>query len=190
MNVLIAGVDEAGRGPLAGSVISAAVILNVSHPINGLKDSKKLSEKKRLLLFENIIKNAISWNIGRAEPAEIDAVNILQATMISMQRAIEGLSILPDYVFIDGKHPPKINIPSRCFVKGDNFIAEISAASILAKVIRDREMIDLDILFPQYGFAQHKGYPTAVHLKNLLKYGPTPYHRKSFYPVQRILNNQ
>lgn len=165
---LVAGVDEVGRGPLVGAVVTAAVILDPARPIAGLNDSKKLSEKRRLVLCEEIKEKALSWSLGRAEPHEIDELNILHATMLAMQRAVAGLHIAPEYVLIDGNRCPKLPMPSMAVVKGDSRVPEISAASILAKVTRDAEMAALDIVFPQYGFAQHKGYPTAFHLENWL----------------------
>ncbi|MBW5814316.1 ribonuclease HII [Yersinia kristensenii] len=184
---LIAGVDEVGRGPLVGAVVTAAVILDPKRPIVGLADSKKLSEKRRLSLYDEIIDKALSWSLGRAEPEEIDHLNILHATMLAMQRAVAGLHIAPDYVLIDGNRCPKLAMPSLAVVKGDSRVAEISAASILAKVTRDREMTALDLQFPGYGFAQHKGYPTAVHLEKLATLGATEHHRRSFGPVKRVL---
>ncbi|AJJ12662.1 ribonuclease HII [Yersinia rohdei] len=184
---LIAGVDEVGRGPLVGAVVTAAVILDPKRPIVGLADSKKLSEKRRLSLYDEIIDKALSWSLGRAEPEEIDHLNILHATMLAMQRAVAGLHIVPDYVLIDGNRCPQLAMPSLAVVKGDSRVAEISAASILAKVTRDREMTELDRHFPEYGFAQHKGYPTAVHLEKLSTFGATEHHRRSFGPVKRVL---
>lgn len=183
----IAGVDEVGRGPLVGAVVTAAVILDPNKPIKGLADSKALSEKKRLALYDLIIDNALSWSLGRAEPEEIDSLNILHATMLAMQRAVAGLAIAPDYVLIDGNRCPKLPMPSMAVVKGDSKVAEISAASILAKVTRDREMEALDKLYPDYGFAQHKGYPTAAHLAKLAEFGATEHYRRSFAPVKRVL---
>jgi ribonuclease HII len=184
---LIAGVDEVGRGPLVGAVVTAAVILDPAKPIVGLADSKKLSEKRRLALYDEIKEKALSWSLGRAEPEEIDQINILHATMLAMQRAVAGLSIMPDYVLIDGNRCPALPMPSQAVIKGDSLVAEISAASIIAKVTRDREMAELDRLFPQYGFAQHKGYPTALHMEKLTQYGATPHHRRSFAPVRNVL---
>lgn len=184
---LIAGVDEVGRGPLVGAVVTAAVILDPNNPIQGLTDSKKLSEKKRQALAEEIKAKALSWSLGRAEPAEIDELNILNATMLAMQRAVAGLHIQPDFVLIDGNRPPKLPMPAQAVVKGDSLVAEISAASIIAKVARDHEMDELDQQFPQYGFAQHKGYPTKLHFEKLAEFGATPYHRKSFAPVRKVL---
>jgi len=184
---LIAGVDEVGRGPLGGAVVTAAVILDPAKPIIGLADSKKLSEKRRLALYDEIKEKALAWSLGRAEPEEIDQLNILHATMLAMQRAVAGLPILPDYVLIDGNRCPALPMPSQAVVKGDSLVEEISAASIIAKVTRDREMAELDQLFPQYGFAQHKGYPTALHMEKLTQHGATPHHRRSFAPVRNAL---
>lgn len=184
---LVAGVDEVGRGPLVGAVVTAAVILDPARPIVGLADSKKLSEKRRLALYDEIVEKALSWSLGRAEPEEIDKINILHATMLAMQRAVAGLSVVPEYVLIDGNRCPALPVPSLAVVKGDSRVAEISAASILAKVTRDGEMAELDLSFPQYGFAQHKGYPTAFHLEKLAEHGATEHHRRSFGPVKRVL---
>ena len=163
----VCGIDEAGRGPLAGPVYAAAVWLPEGLVIDGLNDSKKLSEKRRLALYEEIKEKALSWSLGRAEPYEIDKLNILHATMLAMQRAVAGLHIAPEYVLIDGNRCPALAVPSMAVVKGDSKVAEISAASILAKVTRDKEMVELDLRYPEYGFAQHKGYPTAFHLEKL-----------------------
>lgn len=186
--VRVAGVDEVGRGPLVGDVVTAAVILDPARPIIGLNDSKKLSEKKRLALYDEIVDKALAFAIGRCSPAEIDSLNILWATMLAMQRAVAGLSIQPGYVLVDGNRTPDFGVPAQAIVKGDSKVAEISAASILAKVIRDREMAELDLLFPNYGFAQHKGYPTAEHLARLQQFGATTYHRRSFRPVRLALD--
>ncbi|RLM25937.1 ribonuclease HII [Brenneria alni] len=183
----IAGVDEVGRGPLVGAVVTAAVILDPSRPIVGLADSKQLSEKRRLALYDEIKEKALSWSVGRAEPEEIDQLNILHATMLAMQRAVAGLALTPDFVLIDGNRCPALPMPAQAVVKGDSRVAEISAASIMAKVTRDREMVELDKLFPAYGFAQHKGYPTAFHLEKLAAFGATAFHRRSFAPVKRAL---
>ncbi|MGM3173922.1 ribonuclease HII [Dickeya lacustris] len=183
----IAGVDEVGRGPLVGAVVTAAVILDPSRPIVGLADSKKLSEKRRSALYDEIREKALAWSLGRAEPHEIDALNILHATMLAMQRAVAGLPVVPDWVLIDGNRCPALPMPAQAVVKGDSRVAEISAASILAKVTRDREMYELDKQFPDYGFAQHKGYPTAYHLEKLATLGATLHHRRSFAPVKRAL---
>ncbi|MBG3130518.1 ribonuclease HII [Proteus columbae] len=184
----IAGVDEVGRGPLVGAVVTAAVILDPANPIEGLADSKKLTEKKRNALYDEIKEKALCWAIGRAEPEEIDELNILWATMKAMERAVAGLSITPDMVLIDGNRCPKLPMSSQAVIKGDSLVQEISAASILAKVTRDREMEELDKLYPDYGFAKHKGYPTVFHMEKLALLGATPYHRKSFAPVKRALN--
>ncbi|HGN0720072.1 ribonuclease HII [Proteus mirabilis] len=185
---LIAGVDEVGRGPLVGAVVTAAVILDPANPIQGLMDSKKLTEKKRNALYDEIKEKALCWAIGRAEPEEIDKLNILWATMKAMERAVAGLSITPDMVLVDGNRCPNLPMASQAVIKGDSLVQEISAASILAKVTRDREMEQLDKLYPDYGFAKHKGYPTAFHMEKLASLGATPYHRKSFAPVKRALN--
>lgn len=184
---LIAGVDEVGRGPLVGDVVTAAVILNPAKPIAGLADSKKLTDKKRQLLAIEIKEKALCYAIGRCSPSEIDELNILQATMLAMSRAVEALSTVPEFVFIDGNRLPKLAMPAQAVVKGDSLVAEISAASILAKVARDNEMIELDARYPQYGFAGHKGYPTKAHFAALEQYGAIDEHRKSFKPVQRVL---
>ncbi len=183
----IAGVDEVGRGPLVGAVVTAAVILNPLRPIRGLADSKKLSEKRRLALYDEIIDKALAWSLGRAEAVEIDRLNIFHATLLAMQRAIQGLALTPDYVLVDGNRCPVLPMPSLAVVKGDNLVAEISAASILAKVSRDQEMAELDLEYPGYGFARHKGYPTAYHLEKLALLGATVHHRRSFAPVKRVL---
>lgn len=185
----IAGVDEVGRGPLVGAVVTAAVILAPNQPIIGLADSKKLSEKRRLALAEEIKAKALCWSLGRAEPHEIDQLNILHATMLAMQRAVAGLAIQPDFVLVDGNRIPTLPMAAQAVVKGDSLVAEISAASILAKVARDQEMAELDKLYPEYQFAQHKGYPTKLHLEKLAELGATDQHRKSFAPVARALVN-
>ncbi|MGI2103631.1 ribonuclease HII [Shewanella frigidimarina] len=185
---LVAGVDEVGRGPLIGDVVTAAVILDPNKPIFGLNDSKKLSEKRRNALYQQIMDNALSVSVGRASPAEIDELNILHATMLAMQRAVAGLSILPERVLVDGNRVPDFGIASHAIIKGDGLVAAISAASIIAKVTRDAEMDTLDSQYPQYGFAKHKGYPTKAHFEALALYGVLPEHRKSFKPVaDRIL---
>ncbi|WP_292956791.1 MULTISPECIES: ribonuclease HII [unclassified Neptuniibacter] len=184
---IIAGVDEVGRGPLVGNVVAAAVVLDPNNPIEGLADSKKLTEKRRNALNVEILEKSLSWCIASATPAEIDQLNILHASMLAMQRAIEGLKITPDFAYIDGNRCPDLKCASEAVVKGDSKIAEISAASIIAKVARDREMKDLDLLHPEYGFAKHKGYPTALHFEALAKYGPLPQHRRSFKPVKKLL---
>lgn len=185
---LIAGVDEVGRGPLTGDVVTAAVILDPARPIEGLNDSKQLSEKSRLLLASEIREKALAYAIARATVAEIDELNILQATMLAMVRAVKSLSVQPEFCQIDGNRIPKgLPCPAEAIVKGDGKIAAISAASILAKVQRDAEMIELDQQYPQYGFARHKGYGTAEHLAALKKFGPIEHHRKSFAPVRVLL---
>lgn len=190
----IAGVDEVGRGPLVGDVVTAAVILDPDNPIEGLMDSKKLSEKKRQHLSVEIKQRAIAWSIGRASPEEIDTLNILHATMLAMQRAVQGLKVTPDYVLVDGNRCPTFahetaNIACQSVVKGDARVSEISAASILAKVVRDDEMIALDKLYPYYGFAQHKGYPTKAHLERIIEHGVLDCYRRSFKPVANVLAN-
>lgn len=180
---LIAGVDEVGRGPLVGDVVTAAVILDKNNPILGLTDSKKLTEKKREKLFIEIKEKALAYAIGRASAKEIDEINILQATLVAMQRAIENLSITPDFALIDGNKIPKLKMDAQAVVKGDLRVAEISAASIIAKVTRDHEMLALDQKYPQYGFAKHKGYPTKAHFEAIAKHGVIDEHRRSFKPV-------
>ncbi len=185
---LICGVDEVGRGPLVGAVVTAAVILDPNNPIVGLNDSKKLSEKKRLQLAEEIKAKALSWSLGRAEVHEIDSLNILHATMLAMTRAVQGLHIKPEWALIDGNRVPKdIGVQASAVVKGDALVPEISAASILAKVARDEEMQQLDVAYPQYGFAGHKGYPTAEHLAAIKTHGVINEHRRSFKPVRDVL---
>ena len=186
----VAGVDEVGRGPLAGPVVTAAVILDPDNPVEGLADSKKLSEKRRGEIAEQIKEKALAWAIGRAEVEEIDKINILQATMKAMSRAVEYLSIRPDFVLIDGNRCPELSCPSEAVIKGDQHVEEISAASILAKVTRDMEMVEMDKKYPGYGLAKHKGYPTKAHIEALSVLGITPIHRRSFGPVKRINNNQ
>ena len=187
----IAGVDEVGRGPLVGDVVTAAVILDPDNPIEGLMDSKKLTDKKRQLLAVLIKQHAVAYSIGRASPEEIDTLNILHATMLAMQRAVQGLNVTPDFVLVDGNRCPvfglQCEIPSQAVVKGDDRVSEISAASILAKVVRDEEMIALDKLHPEYGFAKHKGYPTKVHLENIIIHGVLDCYRQSFKPVAKVL---
>lgn len=183
---LIAGVDEVGRGPLAGPVVAAAVILG-DQEIIGVADSKLLSPKKREFLFPQIQERCIAWAIGHANVSEIDELNIFHASLLAMKRAIEALTILPEHVLVDGKFCPKINFSIEAIIGGDRTIPAISAASILAKVIRDREMVEYDKEYPEYGFAAHKGYGTAQHLLALKKYGVTPIHRRSFAPVKSLL---
>lgn len=191
MTLLICGVDEAGRGPLAGAVYAAAVILNPDRPILGLADSKKLSEKKRDLLSIEIKQHALAWAIASSSVEEIDSINILQASLLAMRRAIESLqqqfNITPDLVQVDGNKCPKINLPCEAIVQGDSKVQAISAASILAKVARDTELYELDKQYPQYGFAKHKGYPTALHLKMLALHGVSAIHRLSYAPVKKCL---
>lgn len=188
---LFAGVDEVGRGPLVGAVVTAAVILDPKIPIIGLTDSKKLSEKKRRLLAEEIKEKALAWALGRAEPTEIDRLNILHASLLAMTRAIKSLKIRPHFVLVDGNRlPPNLDLPAQAVIKGDMLVAEISAASILAKVARDQEMDDMDRLYPEYGFAQHKGYPTKLHLEKLAQLGALPQYRRSFAPVRKVLENR
>ncbi len=184
---LFAGVDEVGRGPLVGDVVTAAVILDPNQPIEGLNDSKKLSEKKRLALYPEIKAKALAWSVGRCSPAEIDELNILQATMVAMQRAIEGLAVAPEFALIDGNRVPNLPMAAQAVVKGDLRVAEISAASIIAKVVRDQEMEELDKQYPEFGFAKHKGYPTKAHFEAIEKHGVIDQHRKSFKPVKRAL---
>lgn len=182
---LLAGVDEVGRGPLAGAVVTAAVILK--EPIDGLADSKKLSAKKRKLLSLQIQEQALAFAYGRAEVDEIDTLNIHHATLLAMQRAVEALPIKPEEVFVDGAHAPKLSVPCQAIIKGDGLIPEISAASILAKVLRDEEMEALDTIYPGYGFAAHKGYPTVAHREALVRLGPCVIHRRSYEPVAVLL---
>jgi ribonuclease HII len=186
---LIAGVDEVGRGPLAGPVVTAAVILDPEQPIEGLMDSKKLSESRREMLAEIIKQRALAWSLGRAEVEEIDDINILQATMLAMQRAVAGLSIAPDHVLIDGNRCPSLSCTAEAIIKGDEHIPAISAASIIAKVSRDQEMIEMDAKYPGYGLATHKGYPTKAHIDALTQLGVTPIHRRSFAPVRRVVES-
>ena len=184
---IICGVDEAGRGPLAGPVVAAAVILDPEHPVPGLTDSKKLSEKKRELFYPEICNRALAWSIGRAEVAEIDRINILQASLLAMQRAVAGLELAPQLALVDGNKLPDLACSAEAIIGGDASVDCISAASILAKVTRDREMVELDRVYPGYGLAKHKGYPTKVHLQALQDLGITPIHRRSFGPVKRLL---
>ncbi|KUJ84330.1 ribonuclease HII [Microbulbifer flavimaris] len=183
---LLAGVDEVGRGPLAGDVVAAAVILDPARPIEGLADSKKLSEKKRERLFDEIRERALSFAIARATVDEIDRLNILHASLLAMRRAVEQLSIQPEFVLVDGNRKPEWSYVCDTVVKGDGRVAAIGAASILAKVTRDREMVALDSVYPGYGLAGHKGYPTKVHMEALERLGPTPIHRQSFAPVKQL----
>ena len=189
--MLIAGTDEAGRGPLVGAVVAAAVILDPNRPINGLNDSKRLTEKKREQLFIEIQEKALAWSIAQSSAAEIDELNILQASLLAMRRAVEGLAIQPDHVLIDGnKLVQGLSMSCEAVVGGDALHAEISAASILAKVTRDRQMLDLDAQYPQFGFAKHKGYPTKAHFAAIAEHGVIAEHRRSFAPVKQALYNQ
>jgi len=181
---LVAGVDEVGRGPLCGAVVTAAVILDPRRPILGLNDSKKLTEARRELLYDEICEKALAWCIARAEVEEIDRLNILHATMLAMQRAVQGLSITPRLALIDGNRCPRLDVPSAPVIQGDAKVPAIAAASILAKVSRDREMSAFELIYPGYGMGGHKGYPTPVHLEALTRLGPTPIHRRSFAPVR------
>lgn len=187
---LIAGVDEVGRGPLAGAVLAAAVILDPDNPIDGLRDSKQLSEKRRVELDPVIRERALYWCIARAEVAEIDEINILHASMLAMQRAVEGLGVLPDLAIIDGNRVPELPCPAEWLIKGDSKCDAIKAASIIAKVARDAEMIELDRHYPEYGLARHKGYPTKEHLQALQFHGVSPIHRMSFAPCQKVVKSQ
>ncbi len=191
MSMLICGVDEAGRGPLAGSVYAAAVILDEKNPIEGLADSKKLSEKKRDFFSVEIKQKALAWGIASCTAKEIDEINILQASLLAMKRALEAMqtqfNITPHLVQVDGNKTPKISLPCEAIVKGDSKVQAISAASILAKVARDAELYELDKQYPQYGFAQHKGYPSPAHLLALQAHGICPQHRLSYGPVKALL---
>ena len=189
-NFLVAGVDEAGRGPLAGPVVAAAVILDPLRPIDGLADSKILSERKRDSLFEIIKTVALSWSVGVASVEEIDEFNILQATLLAMQRAVNGLAIQPDKVLIDGNRLPSLLIPAQAIVKGDSKVKVISAASILAKVERDKIMVDYHKKYPDFSFHLHKGYGTQQHLAEIEQFGILPIHRKTFNPVKTMLSQQ
>ena len=189
--IWVCGVDEAGRGPLVGAVVAGAVVLDPSNPIDGLRDSKKLIPARREFLYEQIIEKAKAWGVGQASPAEIDDINILQATMLAMRRAIEDLTIRlgawPDKALVDGNRCPDLPISAEAIIKGDSKEPAISAASIIAKVTRDRQMQALDKLHPQYGFAQHMGYPTEAHFAALKEFGACDEHRRSFSPVRRVL---
>ena len=192
--IFICGVDEAGRGPLVGAVVAGAVVLDPANPIAGLKDSKKLTAAKREFLYEQILEKSRAWGIGEASPTEIDQLNILQATMLAMRRAIEDLSLRlgkwPDTALIDGNRCPELPIPAQAIIKGDAKEPAISAASILAKVTRDRQMQLLHERHPEYGFAQHMGYPTEAHFEALLQYGACDQHRRSFSPVRKVLESK
>ncbi|HHJ12893.1 MAG TPA: ribonuclease HII [Gammaproteobacteria bacterium] len=185
-----AGVDEVGRGPLAGPVVAAAVILDPECPVEGLRDSKRLSEKRREALFDQICERALAWSLGRAEVEEIDRINILQASLLAMRRAVEGLAVKPERVLVDGNRCPELDRPCEAIVKGDARVLAISAASILAKVTRDREMVAWEAEYPGYGLARHKGYPSKAHLEALRRLGVTPLHRRSFGPVRRLLEGE
>ena len=186
--LLLAGVDEAGRGPLIGSVVAGAVILDPSNPITGLADSKKLSEKKRLLLADEIREKSLAWAVAEATAAEIDQLNILQASFLAMQRALDALSLPAEFVLVDGNRLPRtLQQPAMAVVKGDARHPAISAASILAKVTRDAQLMALHLQHPEYGFASHKGYPTKAHFEALARYGALPEHRSSFAPVKKQL---
>lgn len=185
---LIAGVDEVGRGPLAGPVVAAAVILDPECPVSGLNDSKKLSEKRRLELASKIRESALAWSLGRAEVDEIDEINILQASLLAMKRAVQDLPLSPGHLLIDGVHLPQSTVFATAVPGGDGRVTSIAAASILAKTARDAEMVEMDALYPGYGFAKHKGYPTRQHLEALREQGICPIHRRSFSPVKKILN--
>jgi ribonuclease HII len=194
MSVLwVCGVDEAGRGPLVGAVVAGAVVLDPAKPIDGLKDSKKLTAAKRNFLYEQILENAKAWGVGEASPAEIDQINILQATMLAMRRAIEDLSVRlgawPEKALIDGNRCPELPIAAEAIIKGDAKEPAISAASIVAKVTRDRQMMRLHEQHPEYGFAQHMGYPTEAHFAALKQYGACSEHRRSFSPVRKVLES-
>ncbi len=184
---LIGGVDEAGRGPLAGAVFAACVVLNPANKIEGISDSKKLSEKKRNKLAYLIKRDSMAWAVASASVEEIDTINILQASLLAMKRAVESLPFLPDKILVDGIHSPKLNLQVQTVIKGDSLVPEISAASILAKTARDAEMYCLHKSFPDYGFDQHKGYPTKKHLEALQIHGISIVHRRSFSPVRKLI---
>ncbi len=185
--LIICGVDEAGRGPLAGPVYAAAVILDDAHPIEGLADSKKLSEARRDALAPLIRQHAAAWAVAHASVEEIDELNILRASLLAMKRAVQALNVQPQEVWVDGLHCPDTGLPGRAIVKGDSTVAAISAASILAKTARDAAMVQLHAQYPRYGFDAHKGYPTAAHLAALREHGPSAVHRRSFRPVKELL---
>lgn len=185
---MVAGVDEVGRGPLAGPVVAAAVILDPKNIISGLNDSKKLSHKKRMLLSGEIKTKSLAWSLGRAEVEEIDEINILQASLLAMKRAVEALEKKPEMVVVDGNFKPNVNYETIAIVKGDSLIPAISAASIIAKVARDNEMVGLDEEYPDYGFSSHKGYPTKQHIEALARLGITKIHRRSFSPVAKYIS--
>ena len=185
---LVAGVDEVGIGPLAGDVVACAVILDPNVPIDDLRDSKRLSEKARERLAAIIRGQALSWSLGSASVAEVDSLNVLVASHMAMQRAVAGLSVVPDTVLVDGNKTPDFGLPTQAIIKGDQRVAAISAASIVAKVTRDGQLIELAARFPGYGFERHKGYPTKHHMQALAELGPCAAHRRSFAPVQRAFN--
>ena len=187
LSKFVAGVDEVGRGSLFGDVLAAAVVLDVKKPINGLADSKKLTEGQRERVFQEIQDFALFCSVGRASAKEIDSINILQASLLAMARSVRGLSIRPSFIYIDGLHTPSWDYPSKAVVKGDSLIPCISAASIVAKVTRDREMLAMDVRYPGYGFAENKGYPTKQHLQALKQLGPCHMHRTSFSPVSALI---
>jgi ribonuclease HII len=184
---LVCGIDEAGRGPLAGPVVAAAVILDPANPITGLNDSKKLSAKRRELLAVEIRAKALAWAVAEASVEEIDRINILQASLLAMQRAVEGLAVRPSHALVDGNRCPKLACTSEAIIGGDGKVASIAAASILAKTVRDAGMLELHATYPEYGFDRHMGYPTAAHLKALREHGVTPIHRRSYAPVAQLL---
>jgi ribonuclease HII len=186
----VAGVDEAGRGPLAGPVVAAAVILDPDDPVPGLRDSKQLSPARRETLYVEITRKAIAWAVGRAGVEEIDRLNILQASLLAMRRAVLLLDPAPGRVLVDGTHCPRMDCPVEAIIGGDGTVAAISAASIIAKVTRDREMVELDRCYPGYGLAKHKGYPSREHLEALQRLGVTPLHRRSYAPVRKLLNTR
>jgi len=187
---LVAGVDEVGRGPLAGPVVAGAVILDPERPIEGLADSKALTEARREVLADIIQERALAWALGRAEVEEIDRLNILQASLLAMQRAVAALIPAPEFALVDGNRCPQLPCPAEAVVKGDATVAAISAASIIAKVSRDRELVALDAEYPGYGLARHKGYPSRQHLEALAALGVTPIHRRSYAPVRRLLEGE
>ena len=184
---LICGVDEAGRGPLAGAVYAAAVILDPARPIPGINDSKKLSEKKREQLAIEIKRHALAWAIASSSVEEIDEINILQASLLAMKRAVESLQQVPDMIQVDGLHCPRVSMPAEAIVQGDSKVQAIAAASILAKTARDAEMMQLHEIYPQYDFARHKGYPTTYHMECLILHGVSPVHRRSYAPIRKLL---
>lgn len=190
LEVLVCGVDEAGRGPLAGPVFAAAVILDPLRPIEGLADSKKLTPRQREALALEIRLHVTAWAVASASVEEIDSINILQASLLAMQRAVEGLAVTPQQVLVDGLHRPRLAMPVQAIVRGDATVASIAAASILAKVARDEEMLTLHHRHPQYGFDRHKGYPTSAHLQALREHGVSAVHRRTFAPVRLLLGGQ